>query len=185
MFRCLFSEIWPFYEIACPWDKIRKCPYLGLESIKCKNKVTLISQTLKVEEKKVPLFFWSVAQEPRYSHFIFRSSGSGVCSIIEGRRCQYLTPGPWIKKPKITFFSSTFKVWESKVSYVFDPSPRVQDIGIYSPLMMVHTSLLDLQKMKWPYLGSWATNQKNKVTFFSSTFKVSESKVPSVFSFLA
>ena len=38
-----------------------------------------------------------------------------------------------------------------------------------------------LQKMKWPYLGSWAVNKKNKDTFFSSTFKVWESKVCLVF----
>ena len=70
MFRCLVSEIWPFYEKACPGDKIRKWPYLGLESTKCKNKVTLLSRTLKVEEKKVPLVFCFVASFPRYGHFL-------------------------------------------------------------------------------------------------------------------
>ena len=58
----------------CPRDmlfiKIRKWPYLGLESIKCKNKVTLLSQTLKVGEKKVPLFFCFAASFPRYGHFM-------------------------------------------------------------------------------------------------------------------
>ena len=36
-----------------------------------KSKDTLLSQTSKVEEKKVTLVFLYVAQEPRYGHFIF------------------------------------------------------------------------------------------------------------------
>ena len=35
--------------------------------------------------------------------------------------------------------------------------------------------------IKLPYLNPWAKNQKNKGTFFSSTFKVQESKVPLLF----
>ena len=62
--------IWPFYEKACPWDKIKKWPYLGLESIKCKNKVTLLSQTSKVGEKKVPLFFRFTTPFLRFGHFV-------------------------------------------------------------------------------------------------------------------
>ena len=50
----------------CPGDKIRKWPYLGSESIKSKNKVTLLSLTLKVGENKVPLFFLLVAPFLRY-----------------------------------------------------------------------------------------------------------------------
>ena len=38
---------------------------------------------------------------------------------------------------------------------------------------------------KWPYLGPWASNQKNKGTFLSLTFKVGEKKVPLVFWFEA
>jgi len=34
---------------------------------------------------------------------------------------------------------------------------------------------------KWPYLSPEASNLKNKGTFFSSTFKVEEKKVPSDF----
>ena len=55
----------------------------------------------------------------------------------------------------------------------------------FLPLTMVHTSLLELQEIKWPYIGSWASNQKNKDTFFSSTFKVWESKVSLVLWFVA
>ena len=49
----------------------RKCKYLGPMAINQKTKKTLPSQTLKVEEMKVPLVFLFVAQEPRYGHFIF------------------------------------------------------------------------------------------------------------------
>ena len=43
----------------------------------------------------------------------------------------------------------------------------------------------ELQKKKWPYLASWATNRKTKDTFFSSTFEVGESKVSLLFLFVA
>ena len=46
-------------NISAPWQKIKK------------SKDTLLSQTLKVEEKKVSLFLLFMAQEPRYGHFIF------------------------------------------------------------------------------------------------------------------
>ena len=75
-----------------------------------KTKDTLLSQTLKVEEKKVSLFFSIMAQGPRYWHFL--------------------------------------------------------------PLTMVRTSLPKFQEIEWPFFGSWASNQKNEDSFFSSTFKV-------------
>ena len=70
----------------------------------------------------------------------------------------------------------------------------VSDGIFYSPGAKISAfSVLDdgssstswLQKMKWQYLGSWAINQKNKDTLFSSTFKVWESKVPLIFWFMA
>ena len=42
----------------------------------------------------------------------------------------------------------------------------------FLPLTMVRSSIPELPKMKWPYLGSRAANQKTKDTFFSSTFNV-------------
>ena len=97
----------------------KKGQYLGPWAINWKNKDTLLSQTLKVEEKKVSLVFLFVAQEPRYGHFIFWSLGSKVRDIVKLQKYQYL--GSWAtnQKTKDTFFSSTFKVWESKVSLVF------------------------------------------------------------------
>ena len=41
-----------------------------LRSIKFKNNVTLLSQTLKVEVNKVSLFFCFAASSPRYGHFM-------------------------------------------------------------------------------------------------------------------
>ena len=34
---------------------------------------------------------------------------------------------------------------------------------------------------EWPYLSSWAMNQKTKVTLLSQTLKVEENKVPVFF----
>ena len=79
----------------------------------------MLSQTLKVEEKKVSLVFWFVAQEPRYGHFIFWHLGSEVRDIVKWTKCQNL--GSWAinKKTKDPFVFSTLKVWESKVSLFF------------------------------------------------------------------
>ena len=38
---------------------------------------------------------------------------------------------------------------------------------------------------KWPYLNHMASKRKSESTFFSSTFKVEENKVPSFFRFVA
>ena len=95
---------------------MRKWPYLSSWVMNRKTKVTLLSQTLKVEEKKVSLFFWFVTQELRYGHFIFWTSVSEVRIIVKGRKCQYL--GPWAinKKTKDTLLSQTLKVENKKVS---------------------------------------------------------------------
>ena len=49
---------------------MRKWPYLSPEATNLKNKGTLFSSTLKVEEKKVSLFFGFVASGQRYGHFV-------------------------------------------------------------------------------------------------------------------
>ena len=98
---------------------MRKWPYLSSWVMNKKTKVTLLSQTLKVEEKKVSLFFWFVTQELRYGHFIFWTLVSEVRIIVKGRKCQYL--GPWAinKKTKDTLLSQTLKVEKKKVSLSF------------------------------------------------------------------
>ena len=45
-------------------------PYLVPGAKLKKNKGTLFSQTLKVEENKVPLVFTNLASGPRYGHFL-------------------------------------------------------------------------------------------------------------------
>ena len=63
----------PFFQRVASkgntWKMI-KWPYLGSWATNQKSKDTLLSQTLKVEEKKVTLVFLFVAQEPRYGHCI-------------------------------------------------------------------------------------------------------------------
>ena len=54
---------------------------------------------------------------------------------------------------------SSFEAQEEE----YIPSSRGENFNIQYP---------ELQKKKWPYFGSQATNKKNKDTFFSSTFKV-------------
>ena len=50
--------------------KMIQWQYLGSLATNQKSKDTLLSQTLKVEEKKVTLVFLYLAQEPRYGHCI-------------------------------------------------------------------------------------------------------------------
>ena len=57
--------------------------------------------------------------------------------------------------------------------------------ALISPVFLRFSLKLAIfQKMrKWPYLSPGASNPKNKGTFFSSTFKVEEKKVPLFFGF--
>ena len=97
----------------------RKCQHLGSWAKHEKNKDTLFSQTFKIEERKVSLDFLFLAQEPRYDHFFFRSSGCKVRVIVRGRIANISAPGPKIKKSKDTLLSQTLKDEEKKVSLVF------------------------------------------------------------------
>ena len=110
------------------------------------------------------------------------ASKGNTCKMIQR---PYL--GSWAtnKKTKVTFFSSTFKVWESKVSLLFLFVAQEPRYWQFLPLTIARTLHQDLQKKKWSYLGSWALNKKTKDTFFSSTFKVGESKLSLDFWFMA
>ena len=90
--------------------------------------------------------------------------------------------GSWAKnkKNKDTFFSSTFKV--CLISVLMAQRPRYWH---FLPLTMVHTSLPELQYIKWQYLGPWAMNKKTKDTLLSQTLKVEENKVSLFFWFMA
>ena len=106
----------------------RNGQYLGPWAKNWKNKDTLLSQTLKVEEKKVSLVFWFVAQEPRYWHFCNLPISRTSLPMFQKIKWPYL--GSWAtnKKTKDTFFSSTFKVWESKVSlffFIYGPGAKI------------------------------------------------------------
>ena len=50
--------------------KMRKWPHLSPGASNLKTKGTLFPPTLKVEEKKVPLFFGLEAPGLRYGHFL-------------------------------------------------------------------------------------------------------------------
>ena len=69
---------------------MRKGPYLGSGAKNDKTKTTFPSQTLKVGEKKVPLFLCLVAPIRRYGHFLnFMSRGQnekGALSRLRGRK---------------------------------------------------------------------------------------------------
>ena len=110
---------------------MRKWQYLSSWATNHKTKGTFPSQTLKVEEKKVALLYWLLAQETRYGHFFFWSSGSGVRTIVKGRNCQYPGPSAINDKNKDTLLSQTLTVEEKKVSLYFYLWPRGQDIGIF------------------------------------------------------
>ena len=59
----------------------------------------------KKQKKRETSWVWAV---PR--------SGSGVCTIVKGRKCLYLGPFAMNKKTKDTLVSQTLKVEEKKVS---------------------------------------------------------------------
>ena len=73
-----------------PWASKEEMLISWLLGLKQKNKDTFFSSIVKVWQSKVSLLLSFVAQEPRYDHFFFWSSGCKVCAIFRGRKCQYL-----------------------------------------------------------------------------------------------
>ena len=115
------QRYYPFFFWS-PWCKVqaivqgRNWQYLGSWATNKKSKDTLLSQTLKNEEKKVALVFFYLW---RYGHYFFWRSWCKVRAIVSGRNCQYL--GSWAtnKKSKDTLISQTLKFEEKKVTLVF------------------------------------------------------------------
>ena len=93
---------------------LNKGQYLGPWAIKWKNKDTLFSRTIKVEEKKVSLVFWFVAQEPKYGHCVFWTSGGGGRAIVTGKTANISDPEPYIKKIRILCFLKLLKLKKGK-----------------------------------------------------------------------
>ena len=130
------------------------------------------------------LVFLFVAQDPRYGYFIFWNLGSEVRDIVKWENANISAPGPKIKKLMTLYFLQLFKFEKAKYPYFFNLLPRGRDIGLFF-LTIAHAPPPEAQKTQCPYFRSWATNQKTKDTFFSSTFKVWESKVSLFFQFMA
>ena len=129
-------------------------------------------------------------EKAKYPHFFIYGSGADILAFIpvtmernppsEVRMIKWPYFGFWAtnEKYKDTFFSSTFKVWESKVSLVILLMAQGPRYWHFLPLMIIRTSLTEVQKMKWPYLSSWVTNQKNRTLSFLQLSKIEKAKWP-------
>jgi hypothetical protein len=106
-------------------------------------------------------------------------------AIVESKQWPYLIPWASNEKNKDTFFSLTFKVGEKKVPLVFWFEAQGLRYGHFLIFTTSFHKRAIVESRKWPYLSPWASNQKNKGTFFSLTFKVREKKVSLVFWFEA
>ena len=93
--------------------------YLSPWASNTKTKGTFFSPTLKVKEKKVPLFFLFEAQELRYGHFLLWTIARLWNDVVKIRKWQYLSPWASNQKTKGTFFSPTLKVKKKKVPLFF------------------------------------------------------------------
>ena len=129
------------------------------------------------------MFFRFVAQEPRYGHFIFWKSGSEVCTIIKGRTCNSLAPGPWIKKLSKLCFLKLWKLKKVSLFFLFvAQEPRYGHFIFWRSGSEVRTVF---KGSKGQYLGPWTSNHKTKDTLISQTLKVGEKKGPLFFCFAA
>ena len=109
--------------------KGRKCQYLGSWATNHKTNDTLLSQTLKVEEKKVSLVFLFVAQEPRYWHFCNLTISRTLLPKFQKIKW---APGPQIKKLMTLSFLQLLKFEKSKYPYFFNLWLRGRDICLFS-----------------------------------------------------
>ena len=160
-----------FFWASVPLSR-EKVQYLGPWAKNWKNKNILLSQTLKVQEKKVSLVFWFVAQEPRYWQFLPLTIARTLHPELLKKKCFYL--GSWAnhRKSKDTLLSQTLKVEEKKVTLVFWFVGQERRYGHFFFWRSWYEVRAIVSGTNCQYLGSWATNKKNKDTFFSSTLKV-------------
>ena len=83
-------------------------------------------------------------EKAKYPYFFIYGQGAKILALFlvtvartpppEDQKTQWLWFGYWAtnQKTKDTFFSSSLKVWESKVSLFFNLWPRGRDIGLSS-----------------------------------------------------
>ena len=135
------------------WQKRRKRLYLSSWAKIEKTRGTLFSQTLKVERNKVPSILLIFAQGLRYSHFLNLRMTPLWQGWQKRRKRLYLSSWAKIEKNKGTLFSSSLKVWKSKVPLVF--SILAQGLR-YSHLLIFcqpHQQGAILEFRKWLFLS--------------------------------
>ena len=112
-----FCDFMKIPETPLTSHKMSKSSYLPQMMSNPKNKGTLFSLTLKVEEGKVLSFSWSefILVSNGYCYFVVSwDTGKPLRShkMTKGSYLPQMTPNP---KNKGTLFSSTFKVEDRKV----------------------------------------------------------------------
>ena len=134
----------------------KKVQYLGPLAINWKNKDILLSQTLKVEEKKVSLIFYlwlrtlsflqllkfEKAKYPYIFNLWPRGRDIELFSLDDGtyssswgskeRNGHISAPGPQIKKLRTRSFLQLLKFEKAKCPYFFHLWPRGRDMAIFS-----------------------------------------------------
>ena len=138
-----------------------------------KDKTTFFSQTLKVEENKVVLFFWFELKWARYWHFSFLKEIDWRGKCFETQYCSYLPQFSSKWENKTILFPSTLKVWQNKVvlfSHFKLNWGRYEQFYVSKPFPL---QSIPFKNEKCQYPAHFSSNQKNKTTLFSSTFKVS------------
>ena len=90
------------------WRTTSKWPYLSHMALKPKSGGTFFSSTLKVGEKKVPLFFRFMACGLRYCNFIILLILPIWSQTNKMRNWRYLSPEATNLKKKGTLCSSTW-----------------------------------------------------------------------------
>ena len=117
-FQAKMSKIWQcnvsqLLTFKTKFLKSRKWPFVTHLSSNWKNNTPLFSLTLKVEEKKVFLFFHFKIKWARYGHFNVSQLLTFKTKILKSRKRPYLAQFSSKWKNKITLFSQTFEVEEN------------------------------------------------------------------------
>ena len=121
-----------------------------------------------------------MAHRPRYWDF-FPWRWHILLLLRFKRRNDHIS-APWPQIKNLFFTFESLRKQSILIFLIYGPGAEI--LGFF-PVTMARTPPPEAQKTQWPFLGSWATNQKTNDTFFSSTFKVWESKVSLVFRFMA
>ena len=133
---------------------------------------------LKLKKRKCLYFFdpWPRSQDIAISSLEAREVEYVASS--RGEDANISAPGPWIKKQRSLSFLQLLKCEKAKCPMFFEPSPRGQDIGIYSPWWRYVLHFLTFKRWNGHISAPGPQIKKIRTLSFLQLLKFEKAKCP-------